>query len=143
MRKSVKTIKFCKLTDEDGFTLVELITVVVIIGVMVAIAVAIYSDISRKPANEAHNANQRTLVSAMHMAFTSHGTEWFNGVDGTKELVWEESNRETGVFGGKSPGWGSFLAEWPEVPKESSAYIENVEYKVYLESPGPKVIVEP
>ncbi len=72
-----KIISITKLKGERGFSLVELLTVMVIITILVGIAVAIFSDVSEKPANEAHYANVRTIISAMHMALSDHGAEAF------------------------------------------------------------------
>jgi len=56
--------------NQKGFTLVELMVVVVIIGVLVAIAVPIFGTVTRNAANQAHEANMRTLAGAatMHVA---------------------------------------------------------------------------
>jgi len=128
-----------KVKKEDGFTLVELITVMVIITILVGIAVAVYSDVSRKPANEAHNANTRTLISAVHMVFSEHGSDCF-GVkdDGDKFLVWGKDNNDS-AEGDDGPGWQDYLQEWPTVPPESDC---DGDYEVHLEYPGPKVIVK-
>lgn len=66
-----------KFNNEGGFSLVELVTVMVILDILVGIAVAIYSDVSERPANKAHYANVRTIISAMHMALSDHGADAF------------------------------------------------------------------
>lgn len=140
MRRWLKSNKLGKLTDEDGFTLDELIAVVVITSILFAIAVTIYSDVSRKPANEAHKANQRTLISAVHMAFTKYSNDCFTINVETKTLVWGKINKFSAATQTDEPGWDGFLSEWPEVPSGAEDYSAGVEYKVYLEMPGPKII---
>ena len=60
--------------SEKGFTLVELMVVVVIIAVLVAIAIPIYSGIQRSAAESAHDANVRTLKGAASIWYAEHGT---------------------------------------------------------------------
>jgi len=59
--------------EEKGFTLVELMVVVVIIAVLVAIAIPIYQGVQRTAAESAHDANVRTLKGAASVWFAEHG----------------------------------------------------------------------
>jgi prepilin-type N-terminal cleavage/methylation domain-containing protein len=122
--------------SEKGFSMIELMTVMIIISILVGIAVAVYSDVSKKPANEAHNANVRTLISCMHMALSDHGADAFGGLDEDKP-VWHKSSR----FDNSEdvPCWTNYLQEWPVVPAESGFAGD---YEVYLDYPGPSVRVE-
>ena len=58
--------------QEEGFTLVELMVVVVIIGILVAIAIPIYQGIQRSAAESAHDANVRTLQGSGSIWFSEH-----------------------------------------------------------------------
>lgn len=53
--------------NQKGFTLVELMVVVVIIGVLVAIAIPIYNQVTRRAEIGACHANQRTIDGAALM----------------------------------------------------------------------------
>ena len=59
--------------EEKGFTLVELMVVVVIIAVLVAIAIPIYQGVQRTAAESAHDANVRTLKGAAAVWFAEWG----------------------------------------------------------------------
>ena len=61
--------------NQKGFTLVELMVVVVIIGVLVAIAVPVYSNVTAKAEKSACQANQRTIDGAV--------TQWLMVEDNT------------------------------------------------------------
>lgn len=92
--------------NEKGFTLVELMVVVVIIGVLVAIAVPIYGTVTRNAANQAHEANIRTLAGAasMHIANVGRGTA------------------STGNFTGSDPATNpltQYVQTWPTVPNDA------------------------
>ena len=56
-----------QLKNEKGFTLVELATVVVIIGILALIAVPIYRNVTTNAEKNACFANQRTIEGAWAM----------------------------------------------------------------------------
>lgn len=59
--------------QEKGFTLVELMIVVVIIGILVAIAVPIFNNVQTGAAQRAHDANLRTIDGAIMMYYAENG----------------------------------------------------------------------
>lgn len=100
-----------RLNKEEGFTLVELLIVIAILGILIALAVPRMSGISDSARDRAIEANKRTLVSAATMWYAQNpgqSTEW----DGTPGDDWED-----------------FLQEWPEGPGD-------VSYHVSIESNG-------
>lgn len=70
-----------KMRNKKGFTLVELMVVVVIIGILVAIAIPIYNNVSAAAVTSANAANVRTLEGAISMYLTNNpGTGDFSAV---------------------------------------------------------------
>ena len=59
--------------NEKGFTLVELMVVVVIIGILVAIAIPVYNTVSNNANKRAVEANLRTIDGAIQTRQASEG----------------------------------------------------------------------
>ena len=62
-----------EVKDNRGFTLIELVIVIAIIGLLVAIAVPRMADARKKAAIATHNANVRTLEGAANMYMAEEG----------------------------------------------------------------------
>ncbi len=70
MRSSAAELK----TQEAGFTLVELLVVIVVIGVLIAIAVTSYLGFSDRASRTAAKSNVRTVVPALTAFYTDNST---------------------------------------------------------------------
>lgn len=61
------------MRSKKGFTLVELMVVVIILGILVAIAIPIYNNVTGDAQKKACAANERTLEGAVAMYQAAKG----------------------------------------------------------------------
>ena len=61
------------MRSKKGFTLVELMVVVIILGILVAIAIPIYNNVTSDAKQKACAANERTLEGAVAMYQAANG----------------------------------------------------------------------
>jgi len=73
--------------DQRGFTLMELMIVIVIIGVLAAIGVPAYNNYVKKAKAATCQANRRTLDTAVGLYYAEHGDyPTADGTEGTSTL---------------------------------------------------------
>ncbi len=134
------------IKNKSGFTLVELIVVIAILGVLAMIAVPKMNSFRSDASKGTHNANVRTLESVANMYLAEYGVPASN-------FSWEpNSNAKPSiidVFDNSTPNnmWGKYMTEWPKVPegvKLSDTEITNKDhkYKVTIDKNG-LITVEP
>ena len=70
--------------DDRGFTMIELLVVVVIIGVLVAIAVPVYLNYRKGAANKSAASDVRGAVTAIEQYYTENGNVYPDDFTGTK-----------------------------------------------------------
>jgi type IV pilus assembly protein PilA len=68
--------------DDRGFTMIELLVVVVIIGVLVAIAVPVYLNYRKGAANKSAASDVRGGITAVEQYYTEHGNTYPASKDG-------------------------------------------------------------
>lgn len=85
--------------EEQGFTLVELVVVVVILGILAGVGIQQFGNVQERARESAHEANVKVLTSAAQMYALLEGVQGKKTIEGPEnELV------------------PHYLAEWPNSP---------------------------
>jgi prepilin-type N-terminal cleavage/methylation domain-containing protein len=99
-------------SGDGGFTLVELMVVVLIIGILVTIATPVYVVASRNAAAKSCQANQRTITGAVDLVMT-------DGDDYSAASAGQFVAAGSGWYAILIPGW---IKNAPTCPSDGANY---------------------
>jgi len=115
----------------EGFTLVELMVVVLIIGILVAIAVPVFLNASANAQAKSCQANQRTIIGAIS-TYNAQGSSQITTNTGTTAL-----NLTTTPYNVLFSGSQQTLKSSPQCPLMKQDYIMyNVDLTVWSDKAG-------
>lgn len=115
-----------KILSNNGFTLVELLVVIVILGILSSIGIQQFGGIQQRAANQAHNTNLRILRSSAQICILVEGYP-------SDQVTW---NSTTPAEGTAQHNWRNYLDGWPSIPRGSERDDGETEYEVTINTNG-------
>lgn len=113
------------LKKQEGFTLVELMIVVVILGILAGIGVQQYGNIQERARQAAHAANKKVLTNAANMWLIMNG-----GFEGENEATTTFEGEENDLV-------PDYVDEWPMNPYSNKRdYVVTITKTVVEEDDG-------
>ncbi len=112
----METEKFLK--SEGGFTLVELMVVVLIIALLLAVAIPFYSTVKQDAREVAFDAQVRELRQAAEIYVQHDGSD----VEWVAQAGWK-----AGEIMAPHETWMLYLSEWPANPLKSGDFAVKIE----------------
>lgn len=118
-----------KKRNRKGFTLVELVVVIAILGLLAMIAAPKFAGQTKKAAIASHDANIKNLEAAATLYLANNGVP-------TAEFTWTSEDK-TKLEDGVEVGWGDYLQKWPNPPKGTGEDdLDGKEYSVTIANDG-------
>lgn len=92
-----------KMLNKKGFSLVELMIVVVIMGILIAVAIPLYGNITKNAKNNTCASNKDTIENAAVVYFTENGKAAEKIEDlkidgGVPKCPWDKTKSYTATF---------------------------------------------
>lgn len=115
------------LKKQEGFTLVELMIVVVILGILAGIGVQQYGNIQERAKKAAHDANKKVLTNAANMWLIMN--DGFPGEGGETKTFPDPDNPDNNAL-------ADYVDEWPTVPGSDEHYVVTITKTVEEEDDG-------
>ncbi len=88
-----------KMLNKKGFSLVELMIVVVIMGILIAVAIPLYGNITKNSKNKTCASNIDTIENSVAIYMTEHGSlpasmDDLEFEDGVPVCPWDDAGME-------------------------------------------------